>query len=100
MLPYVDFEVVPRVTFVGPREQWRLQQNRLKELYELPHDSIYAWLKVLGQINSYMRREGISVDNSLSWQHSLQRLDNIITENIVMSTSQTADLLAEAVCSS
>ncbi|ETP50992.1 hypothetical protein F442_03791 [Phytophthora nicotianae P10297] len=57
----------------------------------------YSWLKVLSQLHSYFRREGIEIDDSFSRRQALTQLEVAITEDVVISSLQTAEYLDEAV---
>lgn len=40
VLPRVDAECIPRVTFIGPEEEWRIQRKQFRALYSIPVDDV------------------------------------------------------------
>jgi hypothetical protein len=46
VLPYVDANHWPQVTFLGPRDEWRKVAGKYKYLYEMDTETAYDWLRV------------------------------------------------------
>ncbi|OWZ17347.1 hypothetical protein PHMEG_0008729 [Phytophthora megakarya] len=40
----IDMDCVTKVTYIGPREEWRVKTESYWSLYELLVDSMYSWL--------------------------------------------------------
>ncbi|OWY93401.1 hypothetical protein PHMEG_00037220 [Phytophthora megakarya] len=83
-------ESMPRVTFIGPNDQWRLLQRNFPNVYDLPEDYIYRWLSMLSDIHSYWIREDIVVDDLCHRRAELRRLENEILRHVVLSTSDVS----------
>ena len=87
-LPRVGDECVPRVTFVGSHEQWRVTKHKFRKLYALPVDDVYAWLRVLSVVNNVFARKQIRVDESRARRHALEQLQQRIEENVLCTTAE------------
>jgi len=64
VLPCCSDDCIPSVTFIGPREEWRLTKGRYRELYRLHVESMYAWMRVLVVTHSYFTENDIRIDES------------------------------------
>ncbi|EGZ09912.1 hypothetical protein PHYSODRAFT_521432, partial [Phytophthora sojae] len=80
-------DCIPRVTFLGPKEQWRVEQHRFQNLFSVPEDAIFRWLSVLEKTHSYWLEEGISIDSSWCRRAALRELEKQIRENVVVEAS-------------
>lgn len=97
VLPNVDEHISPRVTFIGPSEQWRREKNKYKFLYHLPIEDIYKWLYVLCHTHQYYKDHGIKIDESSQRVEQLHKLDHSIQENVVISESESVAEVNERV---
>ncbi|KAE8985496.1 hypothetical protein PF011_g20367 [Phytophthora fragariae] len=82
VLPHVHPECMPRVTFIGPEEEWRVQRKKFRGLYALPVDAVYEWLGVLGAVNNIFRDEQIWVDGSEGRRRQLNDLVAAIENSV------------------
>ncbi|KAG3070165.1 hypothetical protein PI125_g23040 [Phytophthora idaei] len=87
VLPYTYIDCIPKVTYTGPHEEWRVKKKRFKSLYELPAEGVYVWLRVLASTHSYFADAGIVNDPSAAAIGALNNLEDAI-DNVadVMTT--------------
>lgn len=95
VLPCVDRECMPRVTFVGPKEEWRIQQKKFKRLYSIPVDDVYEWLSVLEKVNNIFREEEIHINDSLLRRNELAQLELAIEQNVHVEDSSDVRSIQE-----
>ncbi|KAF4044883.1 Helitron helicase-like domain-containing protein [Phytophthora infestans] len=98
-LPRTDSDSMPHVTFIGPKEKWRIQKRKFSQFFYLPEDDIYRWLAVLSRTHSYWRREEIVVDDSCHRRAAVRDLKHSIQQHVVIVASETSERLVDAVCS-
>ncbi|ETL90312.1 hypothetical protein L917_10959 [Phytophthora nicotianae] len=94
-LPKVDGSCAPRITFIGPRETWRVQKKKFKKLYEIPVDSVYQWLNVLVNVNNVFKKEVIQIEDSPRQRELFSQLDAAIVRDVQVLDSVTSDSLDE-----
>ncbi|GMF54303.1 unnamed protein product [Phytophthora fragariaefolia] len=87
VLPRVDPDFMPRVTFIGPEEVWRVQRNKFRALYDIPGDAIYKCLRVLGEANNIFRNEEIRIDDGDTRKRMLKQLQAHIEDNVHVADS-------------
>ena len=92
-LPRVGEECVPRVTFVGPADHWRVKKKQFRKLYAIPADDVYAWLRVLSAVNNIFRRNNIVVDTSRARRHALEKLQQSIEKNVQCTTAAYVNII-------
>ena len=63
VLPVVDESLV-HITFLGPREDWRLQKQNFRHLYDLPAKDIYPWFTVFKPL--HFEYKNIRIDSTAS----------------------------------
>ena len=80
-LPYTEPDVSPLLTFIGTKEKRRVDQNRFKKFYSLPHEDLFQWLEVLKLINSEF--QDLDVERTRTKIESLSKLVDAIEANMV-----------------
>ncbi|KAG1695179.1 hypothetical protein DVH05_020820 [Phytophthora capsici] len=95
VLPRVDDRCVPRVTFIGPRETWRIAKKKFSKLYAISGANVYRWLTVLGSMNNIFKEEGIQIEDSPERRILLQELELMIQDGVQISDSAEAGALAD-----
>ncbi len=86
MLPYVDADHWPQVTFLGPRDEWCKVAGKYKYLYEMDTEMAYDWLRVwVGAKHPIF--EGCTIDTS----DNVCLQMNCVTNEIVQETIMTND---------
>ncbi|OWZ05539.1 hypothetical protein PHMEG_00022357 [Phytophthora megakarya] len=93
ILPAVDSHCLARVTFIGPAEEWRVQQQKYRKLYDIPVNDIYKWLSVLCRLNNIFREENIEIDTSDQRCAELQGLGDAISDGVVCDSSHAIHVL-------
>ena len=63
VLPNVELNTLPQITFIGSKDQWRKEQNKYKNLYSIPVGDVYSWLNVLSQMNGLFIDKRITINN-------------------------------------
>ncbi|ETK74515.1 hypothetical protein L915_18714 [Phytophthora nicotianae] len=97
VLPVMDIDRKPRVTFIGPTEEWRARKHLFWGLYELPSESIFSWLNVLKETHSFFRKECIVIDDSLSAKQRLADLQDSIEKGVIVSDAGALHAVDDAV---
>ncbi len=84
MLPYVDADHRPQVTFLGPRDEWHKVAGKYKYLYEIDTETAYKWLRVwIG--TKHPSFKGCTIDTSDNVRLQMKRMkDQIVQEAITM----------------
>lgn len=97
VLPNVDPGYMPRVTFVGPAEEWRVQQNKFRKLYTIQVDEAYKWLSALAYVNDIFRAEEILVKDCSDRRRSLHAMGAAVEASVyVTNSSEMADIQEQA----
>ncbi|OWZ23122.1 LOW QUALITY PROTEIN: hypothetical protein PHMEG_0002044 [Phytophthora megakarya] len=99
VLPCSDMDCVPKVTFIEPREEWRVKKESYRNLYDLPVDSMYSWLSVLMNTHAFFKSAGIVVDTSEGAKEALRTLESTIHNLVDTVCSVEATTIDEAVVS-
>jgi hypothetical protein len=97
VLPATDIDRKPRVTFIGPSEEWRAQRHRYRRLYELPAPSLFKWHSDLKETHSYFRKENIEIDESQAQVERLAELQGSIEHGVVVSDDAALHAVDDAV---
>jgi hypothetical protein len=86
VLPCLDANHQPQVTFPGPRDEWRKVAGKYKYLYEMDTETAYDWLRVwVGA--KHPSFEGCTIDTSDDDRLQMNR----VTNEIVQETITTDD---------
>ena len=64
ILTTIEKDLSLQVTFIGNKEQWRVEQKKYQNMYPICKDDIYKWLQVLSNINVLFKDRNIQIDNS------------------------------------
>jgi len=86
VLPCVDADHWPQVTFLGPRDEWRKVAGKYKCLYEM---DTYNWLQVwVGAKHSSFK--GCTINTSDNVRLQMNRItDKIVQEAITTDNPQS-----------
>ncbi|EGZ27313.1 hypothetical protein PHYSODRAFT_477033 [Phytophthora sojae] len=90
VLPCTSRDCIPSVTFVGPRDDWRVKRKHYKNLYRLPVDDMYAWMRVLSTTHSYFKDNDIRIDESAEARQAHVELEELIEASVEIMTSEQA----------
>ena len=86
VLPCVDADHQPQVTFFGPRDEWCKVAGKYKYLYEMDTETAYDWLQVwIG--TKHPSFEGCNIDTS----NNVRLQMNHVTDQIVKEAITTDD---------
>ncbi|OWZ12366.1 hypothetical protein PHMEG_00014489 [Phytophthora megakarya] len=95
VLPCTSEDCIPSVTFIGPHDEWRVVKKKYKNLYELPVESMYAWMRVLAHTHSYFKETGIQIDESVEARNAVVELERTIDDTVEILNSKEACSLDE-----
>ncbi|EGZ06556.1 hypothetical protein PHYSODRAFT_531060, partial [Phytophthora sojae] len=71
---------IPRVTFVGPRGDWAARKKSCSNLFLLPVDEMYSWMRVLMHTHEYFKTNRIEIDDSETAKAALLALQSRMEE--------------------
>ena len=88
ILPEVTDQSLPRITFVGPKDHWRIEQKKFQHLYNLPIENMYKWMRVLCKLHTFYLENDIVIDESDGKIQQLLDAEKRILENVTISDSE------------
>ncbi|KAG1711916.1 hypothetical protein DVH05_009157 [Phytophthora capsici] len=91
VLPDLDPQCMPRVTFIGPREEWRVQQQKYRGLYAIPPDDVYKVLSVLAHVNNIFKEEDILIEDTSDRRRALHAMEEAIHANVSVIHNDAAN---------
>jgi len=91
VIPQLSDEKLPRISFIGPREKWRIVQKKYRHLYNLPVESMYKWMKVLVHLHSFYKENDIIINESDTTKQNIVQFERTIEENVLISDSTDAE---------
>ena len=74
VLPAIESNSLPQVTFIGNKEQWRIDKKK----YSVSADNIFQWLNVLGDSNELFRNKSIKIDTSEKKKEEIKEVNDIV----------------------
>eukprot|EP00644_Phytophthora_capsici_P007613 jgi/Phyca11/127786/e_gw1.72.177.1 len=90
---------MPRVTFIGPRELWRVQRKKFSAIYTIEVDKVFKWLAVLSGINSVFREEEIIVVDTQRRRELLREMASAVESEVHISESDVVSGIDEEIAS-
>ncbi len=75
VLPYLDADHWPQVTFLGPQDEWRKVAGKYRYLYEMDTETAYDWLQVWIS-TKHPSFEGCTIDTSDIVRLQMNHLNN------------------------
>ena len=64
ILPALENNLLPQVTFIGNKEKWFKTKQNYKNLYSVNKVDLFKWINVLSNINEYFREKNIKISNN------------------------------------
>lgn len=95
VLPNVDPACMPRVTFIDPKDEWRIQQKKYQRLFSIQVEEAYKWLSVLACVNDIFITEEILIDDSSERRSSLHAMSACIEASVHVTDSNAATNIQE-----
>ena len=95
ILPIIDTKSLPQVTFIGTKEQWRIDQKKYSNLHSVSADNIYEWLNVLCDCNEFFRDKGIQIDSTEKKKKEIKEANDIIEKSVIITLDKNINALDE-----
>jgi hypothetical protein len=88
VLPCVNSDHWPQVTFLGPKDEWRKVAGRYKYLYEMDAENAYDWLCVWVDAK-HPSFEGCSFNTSNDVRLQMKNVTNEIVQDAITTNEST-----------
>ena len=90
VLPCVDINHCPHVTFLGPRDAWRKVAHKYKHLFEMETKIAYDWLTFWVNANHPSFKE-CTIDRSKDAENQMNNVSNEIVQEAI--TTENPDIV-------
>lgn len=90
VLPAIKKGCSPQVTFIGTKDQWRVESKKYKNLHHVSATDIYAWLDVLCDCNELFKEKGARIDRSEALRNSIADHNREIDDAAIITLDANA----------
>jgi len=94
ILPAIDNNYSPQVTFIGTKEQWRVDRKNYKNVCHISANDVFDRLKVMCDCNELFIEKTISIDHSNKAIESIEQHNKEMDEAVIVTLDRNIHAIA------